>query len=319
MTNHHCLPGPQEAHRAVVEFGVVHQFLNAGMERVNVNLSPVFSDEGLDISVLRVDGRPGDRWGFLEISFRAVSEGAPLNIFHHPAGQPMRLSRIGCIGGPISANIREEYFLHQCDTLGGSSGAPVLDENFRVVGIHHRGTVDRGVNAYNQGTELLFGQRSLDQLLQARANEFPFLQGELSGVEGRTAGNVFFGRQDLPHHPQGELNCFGIIGDIRFQDFDTWTYAHFTHLRECTSLTSREIESLRGQIDTSDLEAYARGENVGVSDAEAIAYDDFLCAVPNDQLTDVERRHLNLDRSEVWQGCEEAETADSGDNALIEF
>ena len=42
-------------------------------------------------------------------------------------------------------------FGHRCDTLGGSSGAPVLDlQSGRIVGLHHWGYLDSDPDPVNQ-------------------------------------------------------------------------------------------------------------------------------------------------------------------------
>ncbi len=163
MTNNHCIPGSSTPSAAAIEFGILRQFGNTGAERYEVSLPPIYTNAAMDFSLLFVDGRPGDTWGALQVDFRELVEGEALQVFHHPAGQPMRLSRVGCMAGPQNANIPTGFFLHQCDTLGGSSGAPVLSEDGTVVGIHHRGTIDRGFDAFNQGTMSRFFQNAVDE------------------------------------------------------------------------------------------------------------------------------------------------------------
>jgi hypothetical protein len=67
----------------------------------------------------------------------------PIAVIHHPASLAKQISQ-KCQGmttaaASIGTVDLTRDFAHRCDTEGGSSGAPVLDENGLVVGIHHLG------------------------------------------------------------------------------------------------------------------------------------------------------------------------------------
>jgi hypothetical protein len=66
-----------------------------------------------------------------------------ISIVHHPAAMtkqasiqcPAMTTQVAAIG---TVDLAKD-FAHRCDTEGGSSGAPVLDAQGRVVGVHHLG------------------------------------------------------------------------------------------------------------------------------------------------------------------------------------
>jgi hypothetical protein len=65
-----------------------------------------------------------------------------VGVIHHPEAHQKRISLNCPIVDVAVAGWRgtpDQRFTHQCDTEGGSSGAPVFDVNGDVVGLHHHG------------------------------------------------------------------------------------------------------------------------------------------------------------------------------------
>ena len=71
---------------------------------------------------------------------QALTQVSRGHLIHHPAGLAKKASsdcelRLGADG-------RLE---HRCSTMGGSSGAPLLDDTQRVIGLHHEGAYPPGI------------------------------------------------------------------------------------------------------------------------------------------------------------------------------
>lgn len=115
-------------------------------ERTIVEL--VASDPGLDFALLRIDRVEPER-GFFSEAKRAVA-GQAANIIHHPLGQVKQLAvRNNQIHSVETTTI--QYFT--C-TEAGSSGAPVCDDQWQVVGLHRRWQSVHGVRF--QGRDTLY-------------------------------------------------------------------------------------------------------------------------------------------------------------------
>jgi hypothetical protein len=87
-----------------------------------------------------------------------VAEGQALVIIEHPAGEHKQASIDDCKVRTASrpgVTARLTDFGHLCDTLGGSSGSPVLDrQTGRVVGLHHLGFLSNDPNPVNQAVHM---------------------------------------------------------------------------------------------------------------------------------------------------------------------
>jgi endonuclease G len=148
VTNQHVIETPEQAAESAIEFR--YEFDQDGDERRAevYDLDPerlFFSDRRgveTDYAVVAVKARregvaPGKNRGPLRlIAERGKAQnGDPLNLIHHPSGLRKRIT--------VRENrllSTDEFTLHYSgDTLGGSSGAPVFNDQWEVVGVHFGG------------------------------------------------------------------------------------------------------------------------------------------------------------------------------------
>ena len=98
-------------------------------------------DGSYDYAILRYTGTPSE---YLPVNLsRRPSPGDVLQIFSHPSGVPLASSGTCQLLGDFETGTQ---FAHDCDTLGGSSGAAVLNGAFEVVGTHAFGIESYDVN-----------------------------------------------------------------------------------------------------------------------------------------------------------------------------
>lgn len=155
ITNHHVLNArddneldasdpdfQKQALNTIVQFDVDSP--NGGSGAIQIT-ELARCDANLDYAIVRLVTAQ-ERNG-LDVDWSGFSprrdEVVPLNIIQHPSGQPKKIAIRNNLA--IYANSPEiRYFTA---TLGGSSGAPVLNDRWRVVGIH-RGSIGTKVLSF---------------------------------------------------------------------------------------------------------------------------------------------------------------------------
>ena len=104
------------------------------------------SDSRLDWTVIKLEGRPGYKWGYTELCdyIPAINDSA--NIVGHPNGDKKKIS----MSNNRIAYIDEGTIKYFTDTEGGSSGSPVFNDNWQVIALH-RGACKNGGVPFNFG------------------------------------------------------------------------------------------------------------------------------------------------------------------------
>ena len=155
MTNFHCVRSQLECDDMKVQFNYYMTELGRIGEvtqRDCIGFDPQLTSEQLDYAFVRVEGKPGVRFGTISLdaladeAARPIAGGSPLLIIQHPAGLPKKIARTNCLIAqlPVDGLAPDSDFSHSCDTLGGSSGSPVFNEAGMLVGLHHYGFAEGG-------------------------------------------------------------------------------------------------------------------------------------------------------------------------------
>ena len=121
--------------------------------------------KGDDFAVFRIGENeltnklPGDVNGFFSLSFREVFPGEEVRLISYGAdrdpGEEYKTYTQQTSHSSIF-EVEETYLTYQADTWGGSSGAPILDEDDLIIGIHTHGDCDvdggrnSGTNIHNK-------------------------------------------------------------------------------------------------------------------------------------------------------------------------
>lgn len=145
VTNHHCVPTNAICQTTTVVFG--YQLTRQGEMQSGQQYkcaAVLEANYNYDYALLRMSDSPGTSTGMLTFNTAGVAGGQQLYVIQHPAGQPKQISEDDCkvVAPTEDGRTSGSDFSHLCDTLGGSSGSPVLNEMGQVVGLHHYGFAD---------------------------------------------------------------------------------------------------------------------------------------------------------------------------------
>ncbi|WP_424830897.1 trypsin-like serine peptidase [Ruegeria sp.] len=144
ITNHHCVATADVCKTTKVLFGYQKSdaFFTAPKEQFGC-VKVLKADRNLDVALLELDGKPGavSEWGSLKLSSSVPVTGQKLFLVQHPAGEPKQISDYDCSvsKSPVNGYEKDLDLAHECDTLGGSSGSPVFNEEGEVIALHHLG------------------------------------------------------------------------------------------------------------------------------------------------------------------------------------
>lgn len=115
-----------------------------------------------DYAIVRLNGNPGRIFGYARLADRDEDIGDNVVIIGHPAGVPKALHAGAVLD--YASSLGANWFRHQVDTTGGSSGAGVLSEDGYLVGVHTNAGCNPG-NSAMRITRLLDHSATLQSAL----------------------------------------------------------------------------------------------------------------------------------------------------------
>jgi endonuclease G len=150
LTNQHVLDSLTTARFSRVEFDYEETFAGEFLPSATFNLAPeIFfmscpADGGMDYALVAVAShtRPDSRrsadlaefgYNILIREEAKLINGELINSVHHPEGQPRQVS----LRENRLMAVLDLWLHYETDTTTGSSGAPLYNDQWQVVGIHH--------------------------------------------------------------------------------------------------------------------------------------------------------------------------------------
>jgi endonuclease G len=156
LTNHHVLETPAQAAASAAEFGYEQDLTGRVQEGTSFGFDPdtlFVTDPALDYTLVALqphnaDGATldGRGWSRLVGQEGKAIKGEFVNIIQHPGGQPKALA----LRDNQLVDVLDQFVHYHTDTAPGSSGAPVYNDQWEVIALHHSGVPRR-----NQAGQIL--------------------------------------------------------------------------------------------------------------------------------------------------------------------
>lgn len=143
FTNNHVINTKQTAEQLLAEFNYEFGLDNKLRERTTYKFDPsdfiTSGQDELDFTRIKVVDKPDmplRQWGIVEFAPDAVpAVSDPVNIIQHPNGQDKQIA----LNANEVMHLDGRFLHYAADTLPGSSGSPVFNQQWKVVALHHAG------------------------------------------------------------------------------------------------------------------------------------------------------------------------------------
>lgn len=140
-------------------------------------------DEQLDYAVLRLTGAPPRPFLRVATTPLAVAKDMPvaLNIIQHPGGEPKRIALRNNLAFEAD-DMDVRYFT---DTRGGSSGSPVLTDDWTVVALHRGTRRVTDVSFQGKSTAFVNVGTQLSAIMRHLREHNPQIHDEIAAAQSR--------------------------------------------------------------------------------------------------------------------------------------
>ncbi|MDX2220360.1 MAG: DNA/RNA non-specific endonuclease [Burkholderiales bacterium] len=242
LTNHHVLPEAGIAQNSLAQFDYERDLDGRLKPIASFELLPgelFHADKALDFAVVAVKASASNvsrsitEFGLLPLVGRVgkVAEGEWLTIIQHPAGEVKQL----CVRENKLLKRASDVLWYSTDTLGGSSGSPVFNNDWFVVALHHSGVpARRGTTILNvDGTDH-------DPLLDPDGRNIKWQANE--GI--RVSRIVEHLRNKLGEHPRIQAILRGTVEDARIPDPTSTQSSEAPHSAPIPSVDHTSLGSL---------------------------------------------------------------------------
>ncbi len=140
ITNHHVISAPERLEKTILRFNYEENFLGEAQKPCEYRAkqdAKFHARKELDYAIFELADEPGkkEKWGYLPLRPRDIKRDDRANIIQHPSGRSKYISFQNNFVEYVGGNVVQ----YVTTTKRGSSGSPVLNDEWQVVALHHSG------------------------------------------------------------------------------------------------------------------------------------------------------------------------------------
>jgi len=140
LTNNHVIENREQAESAFIEFNY-EKSPEGGEKKKDKYLFDISSERYFatskddDWTIVKLTSNANEHWGQVEINAVSINKLERASIIQHPGGDPKQIG----IHNNIITYVDDDLLMYLTDTLPGSSGSPVFNKNWELIGLHREG------------------------------------------------------------------------------------------------------------------------------------------------------------------------------------
>lgn len=225
MTNNHVLRSERDALESIAEFGY-----EEGETKIRITLNPehtFITNADLDFTIVSCQA---DRIAHIKpiklyLDPAIISVNEQVNIIQHPRARKKEIA----IHDNNVIDLKDKVIHYRTDTEPGSSGSPVMNNDWRLVALHHAGWNDTPTSAINEGIRVSSIIRYLLNRFRIRRNSNPEIDEFLSTLPDTSSYHGFFDTYGLDYDTDLEKEVPDFKGTNDYADIGFWNIEHFNN------------------------------------------------------------------------------------------
>ncbi len=140
VTNNHVIGSKDMAEDSVVQFNYQRNAAGLALPMTEYALDPANGfatspKEKNDWTAIKIKGDANAKWGALQMKQNTIEKNQRVTIIQHPNGLHKQIA----LHHNYVRYVDENIIQYLTDTLPGSSGSPVFDDNWNLIALHHSG------------------------------------------------------------------------------------------------------------------------------------------------------------------------------------
>ena len=140
VTNNHVIGSKEIAADSIVQFKYQRNAAGLALPMTEFKLDPANGfgtspKDKNDWTGIKIKGNANEKWGALQMKENTVEKNQRVTIIQHPNGLHKQIA----LHHNYVRYVDENIIQYLTDTLPGSSGSPVFDDNWNLVALHHSG------------------------------------------------------------------------------------------------------------------------------------------------------------------------------------